>query len=41
VLARIESDRCSVDLRTVLRGQDDQLQDAIEAAVLAVRGGAR
>jgi len=41
VLARIESDRCSVALRTVLRGQDDQLQDAIEAAVLAVRGGAR
>ncbi len=39
VLARIEADRCCVDLRTVLRGQDDQLQDAIEAAVLAVRGG--
>jgi L-seryl-tRNA(Ser) seleniumtransferase len=37
VLARIESGRCCVDLRTVLRGQDDQLQDAIEAAVLAVR----
>jgi L-seryl-tRNA(Ser) seleniumtransferase len=39
VLARIEADRCCVDLRTVLRGQDDQLQDAIEAAVEAVRGG--
>ena len=39
VLARIEADRCCVDLRTVLRGQDDPLQDAIEAAVLSVRGG--
>ena len=39
VLARIEADRCCVDLRTVLRGQDDQLQDAIEAAVLGVRSG--
>jgi L-seryl-tRNA(Ser) seleniumtransferase len=38
VLARIESGRCCVDLRTVLRGQDDQLQDAIEAAIVAVRG---
>ncbi len=37
VLARIEADRCCVDLRTVLRGQDDQLQDAIEAAVLSLR----
>jgi L-seryl-tRNA(Ser) seleniumtransferase len=36
VLARIESGRCCVDLRTVLRGQDDQLQDAIEAAVTAL-----
>ena len=35
VLARIEAGRCCVDLRTVLRGQDDQLQDAIEAAVAA------
>ena len=38
VLARIESGRCCIDLRTVLRGQDDQLQDAIEAAVLATQG---
>jgi L-seryl-tRNA(Ser) seleniumtransferase len=37
VLARIEEDLCCVDVRTVLRGEDDQLQDAIEAAVLAVR----
>src|SRR5262245_23260201 len=34
VLARIEDDRCCIDLRTVLRGQDDQLQLAIEAAVV-------
>ena len=33
VLARIEDGRCCVDLRTVLRGQDDALQDAIEAAL--------
>ena len=37
VLVRIESGRCCVDLRTVLRGQDDQLQDAIEAAVGSLR----
>jgi len=36
VLARIEGGRCCLDLRTVLRGQDDQLQVAIEAAVAAV-----
>jgi L-seryl-tRNA(Ser) seleniumtransferase len=36
VLARVEADRCCIDLRTVLRGQDDALQDAIEAAALAV-----
>ena len=40
VLARIEGGRCCIDHRTVLRGQDDPLFDAIEAAVLAVRGGA-
>jgi L-seryl-tRNA(Ser) seleniumtransferase len=33
VLARVEAGRCCLDLRTVLRGQDDRLQDAIEAAV--------
>lgn len=33
VLARVEEGLCCVDLRTVLRGQDDLLQDAIEAAV--------
>ncbi|HEY4028004.1 MAG TPA: L-seryl-tRNA(Sec) selenium transferase [Candidatus Dormibacteraeota bacterium] len=39
VLARIENDRCCIDLRTVLRGQDDQLQDAIEAAVAGPAAG--
>jgi L-seryl-tRNA(Ser) seleniumtransferase len=33
VIARIEQARCCVDLRTVLRGEDDALQEAIEAAV--------
>jgi L-seryl-tRNA(Ser) seleniumtransferase len=37
VLARIENGRCCIDLRTVLRGQDDALQDAIEAAVAGLR----
>jgi L-seryl-tRNA(Ser) seleniumtransferase len=35
VLARVEGDRCCIDLRTVLSGEDDALQDAIEAAALA------
>jgi L-seryl-tRNA(Ser) seleniumtransferase len=38
VLARVEADRCCIDLRTVLRGQDDALQEAIEAAVASARG---
>jgi L-seryl-tRNA(Ser) seleniumtransferase len=33
VLARVEDGRCAIDFRTVLRGQDDVLTDAIEAAV--------
>lgn len=37
VLARVEGDRCCIDLRTVLPGEDDALQEAIEAAVLASR----
>jgi L-seryl-tRNA(Ser) seleniumtransferase len=41
VLTRIAEDLCSVDVRTVLRAEDDQLQDAIEAAVLAVGGASR
>lgn len=41
VLARIEAGRCCIDLRTVLRGQDDQLQDAVEAAVVGLRSRAR
>lgn len=38
VLTRIESDRCCVDLRTVLRGEDNALQEAIEAAAFAIVG---
>ena len=37
VLARVEGDRCCIDLRTVLGGEDDALEDAIEAAVLAAK----
>ena len=37
VLARIEGGRCCIDPRTVLREQDDLLQDAIEAAAATVR----
>jgi L-seryl-tRNA(Ser) seleniumtransferase len=40
VLARVEGGRCCVDLRTVLRGEDDALQDAVEGATLSLRGAA-
>ena len=33
VIARIEKDACCLDPRTVLRGEDEQLIDAVEAAV--------
>jgi L-seryl-tRNA(Ser) seleniumtransferase len=33
VIARIEQGRCCIDMRTVLLGEDDALQEAIEAAV--------
>ena len=33
VLTRIEKDVCCIDPRTVLRGEDEQLIDAVEAAV--------
>jgi L-seryl-tRNA(Ser) seleniumtransferase len=36
VLPRIERDLCCIDVRTLLPAQDDQLQDAVEAAVAAV-----
>ncbi len=32
VIARIDNDACSLDPRTVLRGEDEQLIDAVEAA---------
>ena len=35
VLARIEGDRCCLDPRTVLKGEDEVLLDAVEAAVAA------
>ncbi len=37
VIARIERDRCCIDPRTVLRGEDETLMDCLEAAVLACR----
>jgi len=38
VRARIEAESCCLDLRTVLRGEDETLIDAVEAAVLSLRG---
>jgi L-seryl-tRNA(Ser) seleniumtransferase len=37
VIARIEEDACSIDPRTVLRGEDEILIDAIEVAVRSIR----
>jgi L-seryl-tRNA(Ser) seleniumtransferase len=37
VIARIESDLCCLDPRTVLRGEDETLIDAVEAAAFTVR----
>jgi len=37
VVARIEKDLCCLDPRTVLKGEDEDLIDAVELAVLAVR----
>jgi L-seryl-tRNA(Ser) seleniumtransferase len=36
VIARIENDACCLDPRTVLRGEDEQLIDAVETAVNSV-----
>jgi L-seryl-tRNA(Ser) seleniumtransferase len=36
VIARIEKDECVLDPRTVLRGEDETLLDAVESAVAAV-----
>jgi L-seryl-tRNA(Ser) seleniumtransferase len=38
VIARIEDGACCIDPRTVLRGEDEQLIDAIEAAAKTVLG---
>ena len=37
VIARIEDGACCIDPRTVLRGEDEELLDAIEAAVNSIR----
>jgi L-seryl-tRNA(Ser) seleniumtransferase len=37
VIARIEKDECCLDPRTVLKGEDETLVDAVEAAVSSVR----
>jgi L-seryl-tRNA(Ser) seleniumtransferase len=37
VIARIENDACCLDPRTVLRGEDETLIDAVEVAVRSVR----
>ena len=37
VIARIAKDRCCLDARTVLRGEDEILIDAVEAAAATVR----
>jgi L-seryl-tRNA(Ser) seleniumtransferase len=37
VIARVENDRCSVDPRTVLVGEDEMLIDAVEAAASIAR----
>jgi hypothetical protein len=36
VIARIEKDACCLDARTVLRGEDETLIDAVEVAFKAV-----
>jgi L-seryl-tRNA(Ser) seleniumtransferase len=36
VIARIENDRCTIDPRTVLKGEDETLVDCIEVAAKAV-----
>jgi L-seryl-tRNA(Ser) seleniumtransferase len=37
VIARVENDRCCIDPRTVLKGEDETLVDCIEVAVKALR----
>jgi len=36
VIARIANDRCCIDARTVLRGEDETLIDAVEAAAASI-----
>jgi L-seryl-tRNA(Ser) seleniumtransferase len=37
VIARIENDACCLDPRTVLRGEDETLIDAVEVAARSIR----
>ena len=37
VIARIEKDECCLDPRTVLRGEDETLLDAVEVAVASLK----
>ena len=37
VIARVEKDRCCLDPRTVLKGEDEDLVDAVEVAAASVR----
>jgi L-seryl-tRNA(Ser) seleniumtransferase len=37
VIPRIEADRCCIDPRTVLRGEDETLLDCLETAVASIR----
>ena len=37
VIARIDNDECCIDPRTVLRGEDETLVDAIEVAILTIK----
>ncbi len=37
VIARIEKDACCLDPRTVLKGEDETLIDAVEAAVRSLK----
>jgi L-seryl-tRNA(Ser) seleniumtransferase len=37
VIVRVEGDRCCLDPRTVLQGEDETLIDAVEVAVSTTR----
>jgi hypothetical protein len=37
VIARVEGGECCIDPRTILKGEDEDLLDAVEAAVKSIR----